>query len=485
MRSMTVRSSAGLAALIVTIAVILGACSSGGGTGDKAGGSGGPVVLKMANTSSEMRNQPAVEDFARRVKTLSGGAVRIEAVNEWGNFAADSEQTIVRAVAQGKIDLAWVGSRVFDTLGVKDFQALTAPMLLDSYALQDAVIKDGITTKMLRGLQKLDVVGLGVVPDALRRPIGVGGPIVKPGDWDGITFGTFSSNSQNASIQALEGVPKQVFGHERKDALKSGTLDGFEFGLFAYQRDPFWLQSAPYVTVNVNLWPQMDVLLADPSRFEDLSDKQRGWLRQAAKEAARDSSMIADLDASAVSGVCDAGGRFATATKADLAALQDAFAPVYTTLEKDPGTKASIDRIRELKGSIHPEAGLVVPAGCTGKAPNTEPTASEGAAPRYLNGTYRYVLTQKDADAVGDTDTGYPVVTTITLKDGAMNGGCFESGTYTVADKQITFHSDAYNTDSAVTFSRDDKGSLKLTPVPPMDPGDAFACFYKTWVKIK
>lgn len=485
MRSKTVRSSAGLAALIVTIAVMTGACESSEGTGDKSGGSGGPVVLKLANTSSEMRNQPAVEDFAERVEALSDGALRIEPVNSWGDFAADSEQQLVQAVAAGEIDLAWVGSRVFDTLGVKDFQALTAPMLVDSYELQDAVIKDGITTEMLHGLEKVGVVGLGVLPDAQRRPIGVEGPIVKPGDWDGITFGTLTSDSQAASIQALGAVPKQIFGQERREALESGSLGGFEFGLFAYQRDPFWLQSAPYVSANVNLWPQMDVLLADPSLFEELSDEQQDWLQQAATEAAGDSSMIADLDAQAVGGVCTGGGRFATATEADLAALEDAFTTVYADLQQDPGTKAFIDRIRALKDSTGSGDALVVPPGCTGKAPNTEPTVSPGSAPRYLNGTYRYVITQKDADAVGDTDTGYPSVTTIKLMDGAMEGGCFESGTYTVADGKITFHSDAYDTNSTVSFNRNDRGDLTLTPIPPIDPGDAFACFYKPWVKIR
>jgi TRAP-type transport system periplasmic protein len=485
MRSLTARTSAGPAALTVTIALIAGACASSGSTGDKAGGSGGPLVLELANTSSEMRNQPAVEDFAARVEKLSGGAVRIKPVNEWGDFATDAEQKAVRAVAAGKLDLAWVGTRAFDTLGVKDFQALTAPMLIDSYELQDAVIKDGITTKMLPGLKDVGVVGLGVLPDAERRPIGTEGPIVKLADWHGITFGTFTSGSQVAAIRALGAVPEQVFGPARKEALKNGSLEGFEFGLFAYQRDPAWFQSAPYVTANVNLWPQMDVLLADPSRFADLSDEQRGWLRQAATEAAGDASMIADLDAGAVSAVCDGGGRFGTATEAELAGLQDAFTPVYATLRQDPATKAAIDRIRELKASIPATDLLVVPAGCTGKAPHSEHGASPGSAPRDLNGTYRYTITQADADAAGDTDTGYPSVTTIKLMDGAMEGGCFESGTYAVADGRITFHSDAYDTDSTATFTRDDKGTLTLTPVPPIDRGDAFVCFTKPWVKIR
>jgi hypothetical protein len=30
----------------------------------------------------------------------------------------------------------------------------------------------------------------------------------------------------------------------------------------------------------------------------------------------------------------------------------------------------------------------------------------------------------------------------------------------------------------------DGKGNLRLTPVPPIDAGDAFTCFYKPWTKI-
>ena len=35
-----------------------------------------------------------------------------------------------------------------------------------------------------------------------------------------------------------------------------------------------------------------------------------------------------------------------------------------------------------------------------------------------------------------------------------------------------------------MTFSRDEKGNLHLEPVPPIDAGGAFECFYKPWTKI-
>jgi TRAP-type transport system periplasmic protein len=137
-----------LAALVLaaTAALALAACSSGGSAGeDKAGGTGPTVVLRLANTGGSIDQTPAVEYFVKHVEELSGGNIRIEVVDQWAEFASDAEQQVVHDVATDEVDLGWVGTRVFDTIGVKSFQALTAPMLVDSYALENAVIESGLT----------------------------------------------------------------------------------------------------------------------------------------------------------------------------------------------------------------------------------------------------------------------------------------------------------------------------------------------------
>jgi TRAP-type C4-dicarboxylate transport system substrate-binding protein len=471
--------------LAATAAVTVAACSIGGDSGaDKAGGSGAPVVLRLASTGGGIDQTPAVAYFVERIDKLSGGSVRIDVVDEWANFTSDAEQQVVRDVAAHEVDLGWVGSRVFDTLGVKSFQALTAPMLIDSYALEDAVIESGVTARMLAGLDELGVLGLAVLADGLRRPIGVKGPILRLADWSGIRFGTLKSEGQVEAIRALGGGPVEIFGPHRREAVDKGTLQGFEFGLWLFT-DPQWSSRAPYVATNVHLWPQMDVLLANPERVEQLTSTQRGWLDEAAKDAARRSAALADRDRTALNVACQAGARFAEASEEDLAALREAFEPVYANLRRDSATKAVIDRIRALKRSTPPEPGLAVPSGCTGRAPH-RPTVGAAKPPSSLNGTYRMVLTQKDADKVGDAETDYPHVNTVTMKDGRVEGGCFgvDGGTYSVDGDRITFHSIEYGTGSTVTFSRDEKGNLDLEPVPPIDPGDAFECFYKPWTKI-
>jgi TRAP-type C4-dicarboxylate transport system substrate-binding protein len=484
MRWMSGRARLATVALAVIAVVVAGGCGGGGGTGDKAGGSGEPVVLRMANAYGDLQTAPVVEQFVSQVEARSGGNLRIQVTSRWGDYADDAEQQVVRAVAAGKADLGWAGARVFDTIGVTSFQALQAPMLIDSYALEQAVAASDLPGQMLQGLDKVGVRGLGVLPDSLRKPIAVKHPVLGLGDWRGITFGTLKSAGQAQAIRSLGATPMEVFRRSRNEALLDGRLQGLEMDLFVYERGGP-VRPAPYVTANVTLWPQMDVLFANPSRLGALTGQQRGWLQQAAQDAAGRAAALADRDAQSLKNACRSGARFATASPADLAALRGAFAPVYASLERDPPTKAFIERIQALKRSAPAGAPLAIPAGCTGKAPE-QPAAHAGTVPADLNGTYRYLLTKDDARKVGDPEVDqFPHVNTVKLRDGKVEGGCFGQGaSYSVTGDQITFDTPEYGYTMTFTFSVDGKGNLHLTPAPSVDKGDAFECSYKPWTKI-
>ena len=136
-------------------------------------------------------------------------------------------------------------------------------------------------------------------------------------------------------------------------------------------------------------------------------------------------------------------------------------------------------------------AGGGVPAASTAATPSLAAASDAATGPASLNGTYRFTLTQEDAEKAGDPEAevegAYPHTDTITLKDGELEGGCFGAagGTYTVVGDRITFHSIEYDSEATATFSRDADGSLRLTPDASMPPGDAFTCFGKPWTKIE
>ena len=183
---------------------------------------------------------------------------------------------------------------------------------------------------------------------------------------------------------------------------------------------------APYVTANVNLWPQMDVVFANPARLTALTEQQRGWLQAATQDAAARSADLADRDAQLIAGLCNSGARFVNASRADLAALGKAFAPVLANLGQDPRNKGFIERIQALKQSTSAEAPLTIPAGCSGPAPAQAGAQQGTAAGRQLDGIYRWTLTKKDALEHGTVDdktaaglSQFPLVFTMTLREGS------------------------------------------------------------------
>jgi TRAP-type C4-dicarboxylate transport system substrate-binding protein len=333
---------------------------------DKAGGEK-QIVLRLALTAGNLSYSHALRYFLQRVNELSNGELRVKVAYRWGNFAANAEQQAVRAVRNGRADLTYVGTRTFDSLGVNSFRALDAPMLVDGYALQDAVITGDVASKMLGDLHSFGMAGLGIFAGDLDRPAAVKRPLLSPSDWRGITLFTYLSPVAGQAIRALGAKP--TFAQAAlQQGLLNGTIQGFAKGLVAIQVNSSE-HLAPYVTANVNLWPNTAVLVANSSHLAGLSDEQQGWLRQAAAEAAARSTSFVNNDQQIAADVCQGGGRFANASKPDLAALRHAFAPVYKALERDPQTKRFIERIQALKAAISPDRPLAIPTRCTGRAP--------------------------------------------------------------------------------------------------------------------
>jgi TRAP-type C4-dicarboxylate transport system substrate-binding protein len=486
MHSMKRESCLAMLGFVVVVAIVATSCSTASG-GDKAGGSGEPVVLRMATVNGDLAFTPQIQYLADRVDELSEGNVQIEIVYEVGSFAPVAEQQVVRGVAGGKFDLGFVGTHVFESLGVTSLRALTAPMLIDSYALEDAVIESGITDQMLQGIDDVGVTGLKVLAGALRKPIAVKKPLLGPADWRGISFGIFKSEAQAEAVRALAAAPLQVIGDPRDEALEDGSIDGFESSLLAYHING-QERAAPYGTANVNLWPQTLAVVGNPDVIADLTAEQQGWLQQAAGDAAERSAALVDTDARNLRMACDAGARFADASETNLVALQDALAAAYVKLQQDPQTKAHIEKIQVLKQSTRPEPAPMIPPDCTGEAPSHD-TTSTGTTPEYLNGVYRRTITKQDAIAGGfGDDPDYPSTDTLWLDDGSWrmrgpDGG--NGGTYWVNRDEISFESfESVGNENTFTFTRDDEGNLTLEPVPPMEPGDAALWVTKPWIRI-
>jgi TRAP-type C4-dicarboxylate transport system substrate-binding protein len=390
--------------ILVLIVIVSTAC--GTQTANKAGGPAAPVVLRMATVNGEAGFNPAVDELLRRVEALSNGNVKIEMVFHVGEFEPDSEQQIVRGVADGTYDLGVAGTRVFDTLGVSDFQALDAPMLIDNYTVEAAVIEGDMPARMLRSLDQLHVSGLGVLADGLRKPIAVEKPLLGPNNWRGIPFGVYRSLALSSAVRALGAEPIEVFGSRRDQFLEQDQIAGFEMNLLGFQILNM-SQRAPYIAANVNLWPQVLAIVGNPKRLDSLSGEQRDSLTRALREAAAASTGLVKGDDGFIADLCRQGARFATASDADILGLRDAFAPVYRDLRRNPITAQFISEIEQFKPRTSTTA-VAIPDGCTGPAPDlaaqpsVQPNKTTTVTP--LDGTWEVTFTEEEFAATEGVD---------------------------------------------------------------------------------
>jgi TRAP-type C4-dicarboxylate transport system substrate-binding protein len=503
-RHWLLRTGIGIAAVLLVASCGTGPQAGSGGD-DKAGGDADPVVLTMADATDP--GHPAVQHFIDQVAELSGGSLRIDVTNEWGSFANDAAQQVVRDTAAGEADLAWVWTHAFDTLEIDAFRSLNAPMLIDSYALQEAVIGSDIPAEMLAELDAVGVTGIAVLADGIYKPFAVEGPLLSPADYDGITFTHRRSTTLEEAILALGENPRVAIAHDRTTGLTRGEIQGFEMNLSGYAGGAGQLQYlAPYGTANTNLWANPIALIASPESLADLTDTQREWVMQAGAAASERSSDLVDDDAQLVAQLCETGARFGNASEADMAAMHQAFEPVYTMLERDAQTAEFITRIASLKADIDPEPALNIPAGCTGPSPLATPeeaaTSEATGDQTVLDGTYRWTITRDEAVSVADTIPEIrhqlattPWIFTATLGNGlwtlrvddAQNVTSVECDisdecSYAIDGDRVAF--DWFGSVLEFTFTADENSTLQLHPAGPMPAGDVFVWTTKPWQRI-
>ena len=466
-------------ALIAALGLgLLAGCGGGRqlGAADKAGAVSTTRVLRLASAWLDYRpDASTVRYFAREVKALSGGKLRVEVTfAAAGTTMADVEPRVVRLVRDGRFDLGWVGARAWDELGVNSFQALQAPFLITSDALLDKVATSRLAGEMLNGVKREGVIGVALVPDLLRHPVGIKRPLTAVADFHDAHIEDIPSRATDALLRALGAIPVHLSDADENNAIGQGRIDGQELELpLAFGQS--------IATGNIVFFPRMDTLFANSAALEALSSNLRRVLRSAAARTIRYELTTRLSDRAAAARFCANGGRIVLANKHELVGLQRAARPVYALLERDAQTRRLIAEIRALKRSVDSVAG---PSACG--TPRTAPAANLTLEAK-LNGTYRWVITKADAIAYGppmNSNTSFPLVSTLVLKDGTWFDAGGNAGTYTVAGNRLALYWPSVNTLLTFTFTFERDSTLKVSPVAPIEPGDKFIWTTKPWRRL-
>ena len=441
-----------LAQALAVVAIGLTAANCGA-AGNKAGGQPTAITLKAAvgepRPAQGGREQMAI--FKAKVEALSGGAMKVDITygvggDDWepgvGNIV---DTTVVRKVRDGTYDLAWVPARSWDVeaLGIKTLRPVSAPFLVDSNALAAKIATGPIATELMAGLSDLDIIGLALVPDRLRHPVGFDEPLLGTADFVGKTLRVPNSATTHALFKSLGAEP--VDPPNFRELIGTREIVGADAGFNSLGIYP----SGSFVTANVTLYTKMNAIVASNASLNRLMESQRTILREAGEATVVDETAAIPDESSAAAEACEKGATIVLASEVDLAALEAAAKPVFEDLERDPETRRLIAAIGDLKLRTE-HANTVVPCGPQPPSASPVPSLIPGDQ-SLLNGTYRLSFSEDDLRQLGLSESearDYAGMITLELHNGEWawslrqeeptHGPWLANGTYVLSGDLIS-----------------------------------------------
>ena len=395
------------AALAVTAVLTVAGCS-GQGAG-KAGGAPAAAPSGTTITLTFASADPLTVDttFATLVDQDSGGHLRLRTVS-YNARSVSVDQTIAADLAKGKLDVADVGSRAWESLGVLAFRAYQDPFLVSSRELLDAAVTGRIAAGLLATLKPAGITGLAIAPDSVRYLYSTR-PLTTTEQFYGAKIRINDSATTSEVLSNLGAIPVTdiTSGPPAVQALRDGTLTAIESSPVNAMENGY-VKVAPYVTVNAPLFAKTATFAVNSAKLGGLPARDAGWLRQAAQQAA-DTEATSATDRAMWATLCGQGLKPLAVTDQQLTALQNVEAPTYADLASDSQTALAIDRIGSLATS---EPRMDAWATCHGIGIAASPTG-------VLDGTYATSVTQATVIASGQcADCGNAGTYRLVIQDG-------------------------------------------------------------------
>jgi TRAP-type C4-dicarboxylate transport system substrate-binding protein len=440
MQRLTRNRAAALTGFLLLATLLIAGCASGT---KSAGTAKHQITIVMQVTNNP---EPNAEYFSSQVQKLSHGRIQIVLESSaYSSVDSRNEPRLVRALRSGKVQIAYIPSRAWEEASpVTAFRALEAPLLVTSYPLLRRITTGPIGRSMLASLNSIGIVGLGLVPERLRRLLGVK-PLDSAATLRRKRIRPPTSPTGELALRALGAVPVTIANSRAAGpAMAHGRIEGVESETVSIE-DNSYTDYAHYLTANIALFAKATTLAIRKSAFDSLSARDR-WILRAAAEATvvhADPAAAERLDMKAL---CQQRIKLVTATPADLASLEPLALSAYSTLERDATTRRQINAIQKLKQTVPSSVSTIPPCPAN--------SATKAGSPRFpLTGTYVMSATQSEVQngppGTQNPNNNYGAFRLVfhggrfRLTDQLPHGGRvlkgFSAGTYEIQGDRIKF----------------------------------------------
>lgn len=295
----------------------------------------------------------SMKQFEANVEKASAGRVdiQLQAV-----YAGGDDLQLFNDIRGGGVQGGAVSSAVWPNFGVKAFQPLQFPFVLDSYKFEERVINgsSGVAKRMLASASsKSGLKALGIFEGGMRQIATKGAPINSLADLKGKKLRAVQAAPLQANMRALGIVPTPLAVGEVPAALANGTVDGAEANSALVSTFKWDQAGANHITL-LNWFPFPAVISMNKAAFDGLpADIQKIIQDEAIKLPTFSIQSVVDAEANKAgipATLCARGVKYHQLPAAERAKMVKASEGVIARLTKaDPEVKAIYNTIKRLK----------------------------------------------------------------------------------------------------------------------------------------
>lgn len=307
----------------------------------------GKITLKLASEMADGTPEDiAVKTFASNVKAKTNGEIDI---NVYPNGQLGEPATVIESAQLGNVDIVILPASDFKSFG-KIFGVEAIPYLYANNQTMTKILFDTGIAKMQQDLlAKNDLILLNKTRNYYRGPYRVlvsKKPVESLADFKGLRFRTFEDKNYMKAYDILGANPIVMAWSETYTGIKSGVVEAATSAVMNLRKQKL-TEVAPHVT-NVNEYVSTILILANSSKFNSLSDKDKKIIMYCADQVGKDvNKEVSKTLNSDITALKKAGVKF---YEIDTAPIRAKLKDYYYSLEKD-GTlpKGTVDKVFAIK----------------------------------------------------------------------------------------------------------------------------------------
>ena len=239
-----------------------------------------------------------------------------------GNQPVAIEQVRLGALEIGNFNLGPIGPIA------PEANVVSLPFIFKDMGHMHRVLDGEGGDKISEGMAKKGLIALAWYDSGARSFYNTKKPIMEPADVAGMKVRVMNNDLYSGMIAALDGNPSPMAFSEVYQSLKTGVVDGAENNWPSYESTGHFEVAGFYSLSQHLIIPECVCINADI--YNALSDEEKGWVKDAARESATLQREQWEARAKASrEKVMAAGVKFNDIP--DKAAFQAAMKPVYDT----------------------------------------------------------------------------------------------------------------------------------------------------------